>query len=236
MITYRMMDATCPLPSCLHGGPLPLGGDATSAPAYVETVSDIPAGTVARTLQAISARYGACGVLAVEDGLVVGKIRLYPQAIIDRVPYPCVQGERTIRPVLALELASLPTREDSPTLHVYCMQVAASHAGRGIAGGMLDFLLTWARAEGWREMRARAVSAIPPLLAWCGQLSRAALERRGFTVTGSAISPDLRDGVVAQRAGHHGEAVLRQWDAFAHLSDDDAAHVFEMTLHCAGVQ
>ncbi|HOF88238.1 MAG TPA: hypothetical protein PLZ36_09085, partial [Armatimonadota bacterium] len=81
MITYRIMDATCPLPTCLHGGPLPL---ACQAPAYVETVSDIPPGTVARTLQAISTQYGACGVLAVEGERVVGKIRAFPQAILDR--------------------------------------------------------------------------------------------------------------------------------------------------------
>ena len=56
-----------------------------------------------------------------------------------------------------------------------------------------------------------------------------ALEHRGFTVTGSTLRGCLRDGVVAQRAGDHGEAVMTQWEQFAHLSDD-AAQVFEMAL------
>ncbi len=228
MITYRIMDATCLVPTCLHQGPLPM--TQSDAPAYVETVSAIPPGTVARTLQAISARYGLCGVLALDGESVVGKIRVYPQAIVDQAPFPCVQQEQTIRPLIALALDALPSREDEPVLHLYCMQVAAAYAGRGIAGGMLDYLLAWARAQGWQALRARAVSPIPPLLAWCGQLSRAALERRGFAVTGSALSPELREGVVSQRAGDHGEAVRRQWDTFAHLSDDEAAMVFEMEL------
>lgn len=236
MITYRMMDATCPLPSCLHGGslPFPQCRDAIDVPAYVETVSDIPPGTVARTLQAISARYGACGVLALEDERVVGKIRAYPQALIDQVGYPCVQQERMIRPVIALAPADLPAREAYPILHLYCLQVAGEYSGRGIAGGMLDALIAWAATSGWRELRARAVSSIPPLLAWCGQLSRAALARRGFLVTDTTVSPELREGVVAQRAGYHGDDVRRQWVDFARWSDDEAAQVFAMTRNLGG--
>lgn len=229
MISYRIMDTSCPLPTCLHGGSLPISSWQDS-PAYVETVSDIPVGTVARTLKAISDRYGACGVLAIEDDKIVGKIRAYPQSLIDIVSCPCVQQERTIKPVIALDLNTLPTREANPVLHIYCIQVAPDFSGQGIAGGMLDALIAWARSSGWRELRARAVSAIPPLLAWCGQLSCAALERRGFVVTGSTLGPDLREGVVAQRAGYHGETVKQQWEAFAHLSDDEAAQVFDMAL------
>lgn len=228
MITYRMMDASCPLPSCLHGGPLPLA-QPVGVPAYVETVFDIPAGTVARVLGAISDRYGACGVLAVEDEMVVGKIRAYPQAIIDRMDL-CVQQEPFIRPLTALDLSELPAREEYPILHLACIQVAAAYAGRGIAGGMLDTLIAWAGANGWHELHARAVSPIPPLLNWCGQLSRGALERRGFLVTGRTLSPELREGVIAQRAGAHGEAVQREWEPFAELSDDEAGVMFEMRM------
>jgi len=229
MITYRMMDASCPLPTCLHKGSLSLAYVVTE-PAYVETVSDIPTGSVARTLRAISDRYGACGVLAIDGEMAVGKIRAFPQAILDRMDL-CLQEPQYVRPLLALDLAALPSREESPVLHLLCIQVAGAYAGRGIAGGMLDALLAWARAEGWREARANAVSNIPPLLNWCGQLSRGALEHRGFTVTRGALSPPLREGVVSQRAGAHGEAVKRQWEPFVHLSDDEAGTMFEMTLN-----
>jgi len=200
-----------------------------SAPAYVETVSDIPAGTVVKALQAISDRYGACGVLALDGEMAVGKIRFYPQTILDRM-HVCVQQAQYFRPLLETDLSALPSKEEYPVLHLLCIQVAGAYAGRRIAGGMLDILIGWARANGWRELRAKAVNAIPPLLNWCGQLSRAALERRGFTVTGNAISPELREGVVSQRGGHHGEAVQQQWEPFVHLSDDEAGTMFEMTL------
>jgi len=229
MITYRMMDASCPLSSCLHGGPLPLE-QSTSAPAYVETVSDVPAGTVVQLLRTISDRYGACGVLAVDDEMAVGKIRAFPQAILDRMDL-CLQQEQFVRPLMALDMAGIPSREEYPVLHLCCIQVAGAYIGRGIAGGMLDTLIAWAHAEGWHELRANAVSAIPPLLNWCGQLSRAALEHRGFTVTASSLSPALREGVIAQRTGAHGEAVKKQWEPFAHLSDDEAGLMFEMTLN-----
>ncbi|MHB9110358.1 MAG: hypothetical protein ACYDCO_25160 [Armatimonadota bacterium] len=39
------------------------------------------------------------------------------------------------------------------------------------------------------------------------------------------------DSVVAQRADIHGKAVKGQWEPFAHLSDDEAGSMFEMTLN-----
>jgi len=227
VITYRIMDETCPLSSCLHSGPLPL---CNADPAYVETISDIPAGSVVRTLNAICARYGACGVLAIENDMVIGKIRAYPQAIIDRNRYACLQQEQTVRPLLALALNDLPMKDEYPVLHLACIQVASEYCGCGVAGGMLDTLIAWARANGWRELRAIAVSHIPPLLNWCGQLSRGALERRGFTFTASAIGPELREGAISQRRGDHGEAVREQWKPYAHISDDEAGTLFDMAL------
>lgn len=227
MITYRLMDASCPLPTCLHGGPIPLAQCSVTAdtPAYVETISQLPAGSVARALAGLAAVYGTCGVLAVEDEQVVGKIRCYPQAVIDRSEYPCVQQEQTVR----LLLDFVPAADGKRTMHLYCMQVAAGYHGQGIASGMLDTLIGWAQTAGWEELHVNAVQPIPPLLNWCGQLSRGALERRGFTVVSESISAGVREGVVAQRGGYHGDDVRRQWEEYAQFSDDEAALVFVMS-------
>ncbi|MBI5835078.1 MAG: hypothetical protein HZB16_22465 [Armatimonadetes bacterium] len=92
----------------------------------------------------------------------------------------------------------------------------------------LDGAVAWARGHGWLELRARAVQPIPPLLDWCGQLSRAALERRGFTVQASEVDPALRDGVVSQRSGQHSAEVAARWAEYAAMSDDEAGTVFSM--------
>ncbi len=232
MIEYCLMDATCPLATCLHGGPIPLAHCLTpeTAPAYVETVSDIPPGAVARWLQAMSARYGACGVLAVADGQVVGKIRFYPQALFDQAEYPCLQQPQLMRALLALDVDQLPAQAALPVLRLYCFQVAEGYRGRGIVKGMLATAIDWARAAGWREVRATAVQHIPPLLAWCGQASERGLHGQGFTITSELLSKSIREGVISQRQGDHSADIQAQWAEFDDLSDDDAAMTFEMTL------
>jgi len=231
MISYRMMDKTCLVTTCLHKGPIPLAQcrEPESVAAYIETIAAIPQGSVARVLRDVCERYGACGVAAVEDEMVVGKIRCYPQAICDKTP-TCVQQEVPFRGMMAVDLASLPTRDQMPVLRIGCIQVAEAYCGRGIAGEMLDALIDWAKATGWRTLRATAARQIPSLLAWCGQAGCESLRRRGFVVVSEEISPELREGVVSQRGGFHGRQVQEQWDAFAELSDDEAAVCFEMTL------
>lgn len=231
MITYHPMDETCTLTTCLHGGTIPLEQcrNPESANAYIETVTDIPQGSVARVLRDLSLRYGAIGIVAVEDKMVVGKIRCWPQAICDKTQ-TCVQQEGPFRGMMALDLDSLPTREQMPVLRIECVQVAAAYAGRGIAGKMLDALIDWAKANGWRTLRAMAVRQIPPLLNWCGQAGCDSLQRRGFAVVSEKMYPELREGVVSQRGGHHGPQVQQQWEPYACLSHDEAAVVYEMTL------
>jgi len=60
MISYRMTDSSCLLTTCLHKGPIPLAQREApeSVAAYLETITDIPQGSVARVLRALSQRYG----------------------------------------------------------------------------------------------------------------------------------------------------------------------------------
>ena len=232
MISYRTMDATCLLTTCLHKGPIPLAQcqAPASVPAYVETIADIPQGSVARVLRSLSERYGACGVVAVQEQMVVGKIRCYPQVVCDRLPGACVQQEGPFRALLALDIESLPARDQAPTLRIDCFQVAEEHRGQGIAGGMLDTLIEWAKAAGWKTLTANAIRQIPPLLNWCGQAGCESLRRRGFVVVSEQMNPELREGVVSQRGGFHGPQVQHEWNAFTEVSDDEAATLFEMML------
>jgi GNAT superfamily N-acetyltransferase len=234
MTTYRMMDETCLLPSCLHDGPVPLASlrDALTAAAWAEREYGLPPGALARFLQALCRRYGSAAALAIEDDLVVGKLRFAPMQVERMLSGICYQQAAEARHLAELDLEMLPAREAliRQELRLDCFQVAPGYSGRGIARGLLDTALAWARATGWETVSSSAIRHIPPLLAWSGQGSAKALRARGFVVVSEATNADLREGVVSQRQGYHGEDVQRQWEEFAHLSDDDAATLYEMTL------
>ncbi len=234
MIAYRMMDETCLLPACLHGGPTPLTSlrDATKTATDIEKQEGIEAGTLARFLQALCERYGSCAVLAIHDDVVVGKLRFAPAQVERMLSGICLQQGEQVRIIAALDLATLPARDalERQLLRLDCYQVADGYRGQGIAKHMLETVIEWARATGWEALSSTAVRHIPPLLNWTGQASLSALQQRGFAVVGGEINPDLREGVISQRLGHHGEKVKQQWRAFADISDDEAAVLHELVL------
>jgi len=70
-------------------------------------------------------------------------------------------------------------------------------------------MIDWAQAT-VEELRANAIMHI--LLCYHGVDNSAECTRtRGFTMLSSKFYPELRDGVVSQREGHHGPDVLKQW-------------------------
>ncbi len=238
MITYRMMDDTCLLPSCLHGGPVALASPqgVMTAATDIERQEGLPPGALARFAQALCRRYGSAAVLAVEDDLVVGKLRFAPRQVERMLSGICFQQAAEARRIAELDLETLPAREDlaRQELRLDCYQVAPGYGGRGIAKGLLDTALAWARAAGWETVSTSAIRPIPPLLNWSGQASAKALQERGFVIVSEAVNADLREGVVSQRQGYHGEDVQRQWADFADLPDDEAATLYEMTLDLRG--
>lgn len=238
MVTYRMMDEACLLPSCLHSGPVSLASlrEVLTTAAYAERMENLRPGALARFLQALCRQYGSAAVLAVEDDLVVGKLRFAPRQVERGLGGICFQQAAEARRMAEFDLETLPAREAlaRQELRFDCYQVADGYGGRGIAKGLLDTALAWASATGWDTVSSSAIRHIPPLLAWSGQASLKALQERGFAIVSEAVSPDLREGVASQRQGYHGEAVQRQWADFADLSDDDAATLYEMTLDLRG--
>ncbi len=137
----------------------------------------------------------------------------------------------------AFDPQTLPAREDlaRQELRLECYQVAPGpYHGRGIAKGLLDTGLAWARETGWETVSSSAIRHIPPLLAWSGMASEKALRDRGFVVVSETTNADLREVVASQRAGHHGEQVQRQWADLADVSEDAAAVIYEMALDLRG--
>ena len=148
----------------------------------------------------------------------------------------CFQQAAEARRIAELGLDTLPAREalQQQSLRFDCYQVAPGYHGQGIAKGLLDAAIAWARATGWETLTSSALRPIPPLLNWSGQASLKPLRERGFVIVSETVNADLREGVVSQRAGYHGEDVKQQWAAFAELSDDEAATLYELTLDLRG--
>ena len=144
----------------------------------------------------------------------------------------CFQQAEQVRSIAQLYLSALPPRDalEMQRIRLDCYQVTNGYQGQGIAKNMLDVAIAWAGGTGWDTLSTSAIRHIPPLLNWSGQASLKAMQERGFVVTSEAMNADLREGVVSQRLGYHGEEAKQQWAAFADLSDDDAATVYEMTL------
>jgi len=101
---------------------------------------------------------------------------------------------------------------------------------KGIATAMVAKMIAWAREEGWDDIRAQATETIPPLLDWTGMFSVAAYRALGFTVTGTEVSPELLEGVRHMRAGGHGDQARKQWRGLEHLSDEQAAALYQLVL------
>jgi GNAT superfamily N-acetyltransferase len=236
MTAYRMMDETCLLPSCLHGGPIPLASLRDGAATDIEKQEGIRAGTLARFLRALCRHYGSCAVLAIHDDVVVGKLRFIPAQVERMLSGICLQQGEYARRIADLDLATLPARNalEKQLLRLECYQVADGYRGHGIAKHMLETVIDWARSTGWEALSSSAIRHIPPLLNWTGQASLRALQKRGFAVVGGEVNSDLREGVISQRLGSHGDEVKQQWSAFADLPNDEAAMLYELVLHLQG--
>jgi len=235
MVQYLVMDETRVLPYCLHGGPIPVSDLAhpEEARARVEAEKGLPHGPIVEFLRGVSRVYGACGVMAVDGDVVIGKIRFAPVSLFPAITSACVQSEDGVSAIAAIDLKRLTPKEDlSPkSLFLWCIQIVPEYGRQGIGMNLLTFMIAWARENGWEEIQALASRHIRPLLDWTGLPSIDRLRRLGFREVGHSVNDELRKGVVAMRGGYHGEDVRRQWDSYTDLSDDEASWVYEAVLN-----
>jgi len=220
MLSFQMMREGFVLTSCVHGGPVPLAdlARATEEPSWLEREAGLQTGTIARMLNALCREYGSCGVMAVDDEQVIGKVRFSPDGLA-RVAPECVQQDAEALAAFDPDLLPAKATVLPGGLRIWCLQVVddARYRGKGIATEMMRQVIEWARIGGWERISAKAIPTIPPLLDWTGLFSVDAYQRLGFTRVGSEASPELLEGVRNMRAGAHGEDVRQQWEAFAHV-------------------
>jgi GNAT superfamily N-acetyltransferase len=234
MIEYQVMGQSLVLPICLHGGAVPLVRlPALAVRTDFEDQFGLEPGAHARFLHAISRRYGATGLAAVEDDLVVGLVRFYPRALREVIGQLCPQDEPFARRLASTAVESLPKLDDlrPRELQIACLQVIPERRGRGIGRALIRGTVAWAGEQGWDEIYAPAIRHILPLMSWSGQMSAASLQKQGFEIVGQEVDDGLQEAALSQQLGYHGEAVQRVWEEqYAHISAEEAAVRYEMRL------
>lgn len=250
-IQYRVLGPDCILRRCLHGGPIPLAETRPHSDAGVQAESEtgVPAGTVGGFLKALCREYGAYGIAAVDGKTVIGQVRFFPSALGNLKGAKgvkmntCVQEHNQIQAMAAVDVTSLPRKSDlSPkALTLLCFQLVNDYKAmaegrptdqpgylhRGIGTALLEKMIDWARSEGWDEIRAKAIPHVSPLMAWSCFLSVNRYSKCGFHITPSSETLDV---AVSQRRGHHGEAMKRMWEPYAHMSDGEVSKLYDAVL------
>jgi GNAT superfamily N-acetyltransferase len=228
------LDESLVLPICLHGGAVPLSRLPELAQRTdFEDQFGLEPGVHARFLREISRRYHATGLVAVEDGQIVGLVRFYPRALRELIGQLCPQDEPYARRLAAADVASLPDPDDlrPRTLQIGCLQVIPERRGRGVGRALIRGTIAWARENNWDEIYAPAIQHILPLMSWSGQMSVTSLQKQGFEIVGQETDDGLQEAALSQQLGYHGDQVQQMWqEQYAHISAEEAAVRYEMRL------
>ena len=209
-ILIEMMSPGFVLWRCLHDGPLTR-----------ESIESFRPGTKMDwdryrrrnlpLLTALMETYGACGVVALDAGSVVGLIRFYPKEVLTMTGAGemCMQQFFPAGPQDGFAWSAFPPLENltDRTLVVHCLGVGKTGGGKdepyqrkGIGTRMARKLIEWAKQNGWQAIEANANCDLPSLYQFTGSAGKRFWEKLGFRVvaTGHGHFPDPNHPFVAQ--------------------------------------
>ncbi len=201
-VTVEPMTERFILWRCLHSGPLSRSSlDRWPADSTLPWASyrqrNLP------LLLKLTRTYGACAILAWAGDHVVGQLRFYPAAVWDMVGAGglCLQQDPPSGPVKDFaykEFPALPEIEDK-TLVVHCLMTGSPQAKenpyqrKGIGSRLVRTLIDWAKANGWRQLEARAFEDLPIIYEITGSAGHTFWEKFGFRTVTRGPHPDLQD-------------------------------------------
>jgi GNAT superfamily N-acetyltransferase len=186
---------------CLHGGPL-----------SNETIdrwpadSPIPLGRYrARNkplIEKLIKAYGSCAVEARRGDDVVGYVRFYPKAVLEMegAGFLCLQMDPPEGPRDDFSEFDFPPRGElkAQTLKIHCLMTAPpgekdlTYRRRGIGTQLVQKLIEWAGANGWKGIEADAFEDLPLIYQVTGGAGRMFWEKLGFSVADRFPNPHLR--------------------------------------------
>lgn len=179
---------------CLHGGTLNsntiMKWDADSSMSWIELYNrNMP------LLTKLTATYGACAIIARHGEEVVGHLRFYPK-IIQQICASnelnfCLQQKSPDGPADDFAEKEFPPFEEltEKTLIVHCIMAGSPtqqekpYQRKGVGTRMVQFLVDWARAYGWKAIEAKTHEDIPLLYAVSGCAGKTFWEKLNFHVT-----------------------------------------------------
>lgn len=249
-----MMDKSNILSRCLHGGPVLIDEMEIQIPELKvqdpidKSVNQIPKGTVKHFLTKICDLYGSCAVLTYDAKKVVGLLRFYPKQVFDmlddntgfRLNCVCIQQGKYMKNIID-SLDKFPSIDSllNKSIEIECFQITGyyhkgnenDYGGQGIANNMLKTLIEWAKDNNWHKIVANAINHIKPLLLWSGMYSLKRYKKLGFRVVKEQIDTGVKKGVISQRQGYHGKKIREMWKEYNHISNDEAAKVYNLELN-----
>ena len=240
MIEHRFLGTEFAVPTCLHGGPMPLSAlQSPDRRTPFEEQFDLPGGSHSRALRQLATLYGATGIVAIDGEAIVGLARYCPRGVRHLLGgYLCTQEEEGARRLAELDTSELPSFDSfqPKALQLDCLQVCGDSQGQGIGRSMLERTIAWAKSYGWEELYSSAVDHIFPIMAWSGHLSDVALKKRGFTVIEKVEDEGgIAEAATHMRQGGHGKEVQETWEKhYAHISEGHTFHRYTMRLGLRG--
>jgi len=137
-------------------------------------------------------------------------------------------------------LEKFPSKESlaNKAIEIECFQVVShyhkgdgkNYGGKGISINILKELIEWAKNHDWVKIVAYAINHIKPLLLWSGMNSIKRYISLGFKVVKEEIDPSVKEGVISQRQGYHGNNIQEMWKEYSSISNDEAARVYNIEL------
>jgi hypothetical protein len=194
------MDESFILWRCLHSGPLSLAAIEqlpADAPMELDSFRKRNSELLIKLIQT----YGACAILARDKDKIVGLLRFYPKAVWDMkdAGYLCLQQDFPAGPADTLAESDFPElgQIKDKTLVIHCLMTGSPqkkenpYQRQGLGSQMVQELVRWAKANGWKRIEAHAFEDLPLIYEITGSAGYLFWEKLGFSIVDRYPHPHL---------------------------------------------
>ena len=154
-------------------------------------------------LRKLTRTYGACAIIAHDNGRVIGKLRFYPKHVCDMegAGSLCLQQDYPAGPSedFANSSFSDPAKIMDKTLVVHCLMTGSSqqkenpYQRKSIGTRLVRTLIEWAKTKGWDHIEVDSFEDIPIIYEITGSAGHTFWEKVGFHIADRHPHPHLQN-------------------------------------------